>query len=233
MEGKQGGGGGGGGGIGVTETWLKKHTLLYKGATRHPFILSIRDGTLDLSAFKQWLGQDYIFVRNFVPFVANVLQKASKASDDKDGDVEVVLGGIASLSDELTWFKNEASKWDVMLHGVAPQKTNQDYCRFLESLMSAEVEYAVAVTAFWAIETVYQKSFAFCLEDGSQTPAELLDTCQRWGNEGFGQYCQTLQGIANRCLEKATDDIRSKAEATFISVLEYEIEFWNMSQGRD
>lgn len=213
------------------ETVEKKHTLLYKGATRHPFILSIRDGTVDLSSFKRWLGQDYLFVRNLVPFVADVLQKSSK--DDKDGDMEVVLGGITSLSDELTWFKNEASKWDVMLHGIAPQKTNQDYCRFLESLMSTEVDYTVAITAFWAIETVYQKSFAFCLEDGSKTPAELIDTCQRWGNEGFGRYCQTLQGIANGCLEKATDDIRSKAEATFIRVLEFEIEFWNMSQGRD
>ncbi|KAI3934722.1 hypothetical protein MKW92_022422 [Papaver armeniacum] len=46
--------------------------------------------------------------------------------------MEVVLGGITSLSDELTWFKNEASKWDIMLQGIAPQKTNQNHCRWFK-----------------------------------------------------------------------------------------------------
>ena len=39
----------------ATESWLRKHRLIYTGATRHPFILTIRDGTIDLSAFKTWL----------------------------------------------------------------------------------------------------------------------------------------------------------------------------------
>ena len=39
----------------MTETWLRKHRLLYVGATRHPFIRSIRDGNIDLSSFKTWL----------------------------------------------------------------------------------------------------------------------------------------------------------------------------------
>lgn len=96
--------------------------------------------------------------------------------------------------------------------------------------MSPEVQYTVAITAFWAIEAVYQESFAHCLEDGTKTPEELKETCQRWGNDGFGQYCRALQKIANRRLEKASEDVRTKAEAALLSVLEHEIEFWNMSR---
>jgi hypothetical protein len=103
--------------------------------------------------------------------------------------------------------------------------------RFLESLMSPDVEYTVAITAFWAIEAVYQTSFALCLEDGSKTPAELRETCQRWGNDGFGQYCNSLKKIANRRLEKASDDVLSAAEVALLRVLELEVEFWNMSRG--
>ncbi|KAF2289069.1 hypothetical protein GH714_025631 [Hevea brasiliensis] len=208
--------------------WAKKH-LLYTEATRHPFILSIRDGSVDLSSFKRWLGQDYVFVREFVPFVASVLIKASKKSDDGN-DMEVILGGLASLN-EIAWFKSEASKWDVPLSNTVVHKANQNYRRFLENLMLPEVDYAVAITAFWAIEAVYQESFAHCLEDGSKTPSELQDTCQRWGNEGFGEYCRSLQKIANRCLEKASSDVLTKAEVTFLRVLEHEVEFWNMSHG--
>ncbi|TXG71582.1 hypothetical protein EZV62_000161 [Acer yangbiense] len=217
--------------INIIDTWLKKHRLIYVGATRHPFILSIRDGTVNLSSFKTWLGQDYIFVRAFVSFVASVLIKAWKESDDSGGDMEVLLGAMAALNDEIQWFKNEASKWGVQLSDIIPQKANKDYCRFLESLMSSEVKYTVAITAFWAIEAVYQQSFAHCLEDGTNTPSDLQATCLRWGNDGFGQYCHSLKQIVNRRLAKASDDEIKKAEVALLDVLEHEVEFWNMSCG--
>ncbi|KAJ6819070.1 putative bifunctional TENA2 protein [Iris pallida] len=157
------GGNGDANGKSTTATWTNLHRPIYERATRHPFILAIREGTVDIAAFKRWLGQDYIFVRDFVPFLASVLLKACKQSDEPS-DMEVILGGLASLSDELSWFKSEASKWDVHLYTTAPQKANLEYCRFLQSLASPEVSYIVAVTAFWAIETVYQESFALCLE---------------------------------------------------------------------
>ncbi|KAJ7980381.1 Seed maturation protein PM36 [Quillaja saponaria] len=214
----------------MIDTWLEKHRLIYTGATRHPFILSIRDGTIDMTSFKRWLAQDYLFVRSFVPFLSSVLIKAWKESDDNT-DMEIILGGMASLSDEISWFKREASKWGVLLTDIIPQKANQDYCRFLESLMSPDVEYTVSITAFWAIEAVYQESFAHCLEDGSKTPPELQETCERWGNTGFGEYCQSLKRIAERKLQKVSDDVLTKAEVLLLRVLEHEVEFWNMSSG--
>ncbi|XP_061349191.1 probable bifunctional TENA-E protein [Gastrolobium bilobum] len=216
--------------IGMIEAWLRKHRLVYTAATRHPLILSIRDGTIHIASFKTWLAQDYLFVRAFVPFVASVLIKAWKESDDS-ADMEVILGGMASLEDEISWFKKEANKWGIPYSDVVPQQANINYCRFLESLMSPDVEYTVAITAFWAIEAVYQESFAHCIGEGSETPAELKETCARWGNEGFGQYCQSLQKIANRRLQKASDDELKKAEVVLLSVLEHEVEFWNMSRG--
>lgn len=74
-------------------------------------------------------GQDYIFVRAFVPFSASVLLKACKESDNSS-DMEVILGGMASLNDEIAWFKKEASKWGLELSTIVPQKVNQDYCRY-------------------------------------------------------------------------------------------------------
>ncbi|KAF6164034.1 hypothetical protein GIB67_028738 [Kingdonia uniflora] len=212
----------------MIKTWLHKHSQIYSEAIRHPFIQSINDGTVNLSSFKQWLGQDYIFVRKFVSFVASVLLKACRASDD-GLDMEVILGGIASLNDEISWFKKETSKWDLLLSNITPRKENQGYCRFIESLTSSEVDYTVAMTAFWAIEAVYQESFSYCLQEGAKPPAELMDTCQRWGNDDFGQYCRSLQRIADRCLAKASKDVQNEAEAAVVSILKYEVGFWNMS----
>lgn len=74
--------------------------------------------------------QDYKFVREFVPFSASVLIKASKNSDDSSNDMEVLLGGLASLNDEIEWFKKEASKWGVHLSNIMVHKSNYNYCRY-------------------------------------------------------------------------------------------------------
>jgi len=167
-------------------------------------------------------------VRSFVPFLASVLIKAWKESND-NFDMDTILGGMAALDNELAWFKKEASKWDVTLSSVVPLEANIRYSSFLERLMSPEVDYTVAITAYWAIETVYQESFAHCLEEGSNTPQVLKETCERWGNEAFAKYCLSLQQIANRRLEKASDDVVAKAEVAFLQILELEVEFWNLS----
>lgn len=101
--------------------------------------------------------------------------------------------------------------------------------RFLRRLMLPETDYTTVIVAFWAIETVYQKCFSLCLEEESNTPRELLETCQRWGNSDFGRYCYSLQKIVTRCLEKAPQDAVRMAEEAFLNVLEYEVNFWNMS----
>ncbi|CAM0872869.1 unnamed protein product [Alopecurus aequalis] len=175
-------------------------------------------------------GQDYMFVREFVAFLASVLLKCCKQSDSSD--MEIVLGGLASLSDELAWFKKEAGKWSVDLTGISPLSSNKEYCRFLRSFDDPEISYAVAITTFWIIETVYQDSFGFCIEEGHKTPSELLGTCQRWGSAEFKQYCQSLQRIADRCLANAPSDVMKNAEGAFLRVLELEVGFWNMSSSR-
>ncbi|KAK8939796.1 Seed maturation protein PM36 [Platanthera guangdongensis] len=214
---------GDGGESGTTARWVEKHSPLYVQATRHPFICRIKDGSVNISAFRRWLAQDYLFVREFIPFIASLLLKASKESD-----VDVVLGGIAALNDEISWFRKEASKWGISLN-VVPQMANLEYCRFLQSLALPDVNYSVAMTALWAIETVYHESFSFCLESGSKTPDELMEACRRWGNTDFGQYCCTLRKIADRCLETSSGDVVTQSEEIFIRVLNFENDFWNMS----
>ncbi|PWZ05456.1 Bifunctional TENA2 protein [Zea mays] len=221
---------GGGVDTATTAAWMEKHRQMYERATRHPFTVSIRDGTVDMSAFKRWLSQDYLFVREFVAFIASVLLKCCKQEDSSD--MEIILGGVASISDEISWFKNEATIWGIDLASVSPLKANLEYHRFLRSLTEPEISYAVAVTTFWTIETVYQDSFGFCIQDGNKTPPVLLGTCQRWGSAGFRQYCQSLQSIVDRCLANAPADAVQSAEEAFVRVLELEIGFWDMSSSR-
>lgn len=54
--------------------------------------------------------------------------KACEESNDSS-DVDIILGGMASINDEIAWFKEEASRWEVSLTSVVPQRANLMYCR--------------------------------------------------------------------------------------------------------
>ncbi|KAG2315797.1 hypothetical protein Bca52824_018919 [Brassica carinata] len=77
------------------------------------------------------------------------MTSAGKESGETS-DMEVVLGGLASLNDEIEWFKSEGSKWGVDFSTVVAQKANQEYSR--EALVEAEdvlVRVLEHEVAFW------------------------------------------------------------------------------------
>ena len=84
--------------------------------------------------------------------------------------------------------------------------------RFLVDLEKESTPYAVAFTAFWAIELVYCMSFMACLEEGAQTPFELLSTVRRWGSQEFYHYTLDLKKMADKILDKASTADRKQAK---------------------
>lgn len=210
-----------------TTDWLHHNRELYAAATNHTFIASIRDGSIDVSKFKHWMEQDYHFVREFVRFVASVLLKVPQNAPEHD--VDVILGGITALEGEIAWFRKEANFWQVFLEKVTLLEPNKDYCNFLKELEKEETPYAVAVTAFWLIELVYNASFMSCLEEGSKTPFELLSTVKRWGSPEFREYTLSLQKLADKALDNASEAEQKQAKEACVSILELEIKFWDMA----
>ncbi|KAK4857186.1 hypothetical protein QYF36_025462 [Acer negundo] len=110
--------------INMIDMWLKKHRLIISSGQDYIVVHVSYLFTFRVIYSNR---EDYIFVREFVSFVASVLIKAWKESDDSGGDMEVLLGGMAILNDEIQWFKNEASKWGVQLSDIVPQKANKDF----------------------------------------------------------------------------------------------------------
>ncbi|KAF3781858.1 Bifunctional TENA2 protein, partial [Nymphaea thermarum] len=144
-----------------------------------------------------------------------------KSSGGRDHRQKAILWSVLA---NLPW-------WLQSLVRAIEVTTVAELQRFFGNLMQPEVDHAACMTAFWAIEMVYQTSFQLCLQPGSKTPADLLETCQRWGNNCFKHYCSSLQSIADHCLEKAEEDVLREAEEAFVRVLHNEVGFWNMSYG--
>eukprot|EP00243_Klebsormidium_subtile_P004656 TRINITY_DN18805_c0_g1_i1.p1 TRINITY_DN18805_c0_g1~~TRINITY_DN18805_c0_g1_i1.p1 ORF type:complete len:217 (-),score=29.34 TRINITY_DN18805_c0_g1_i1:215-865(-) len=210
----------------TTDTWLDSHQDAYRAATRHPFLLSVRNGTVADLAFNRWLGQDYLFVREFARFVASVLLKAPREGPD----LMLILGGLAALDDELNWFQKKCVERGVEIAKLELAPANLEYIRSLQSWSAPDVCYPVAATALWAIELVYNIGWGICLEEDANTPETLRDCCERWGSLDFREYVSELKGLADRILKGANESERKEAEAAFVEILELESAFWDMSR---
>ncbi len=195
---------------------LLTHSQIWHAATIHPFLQQCHLGTIKSEQFNTWLVQDYLFVVEFTRMVGRVL--ASAPLDHFD----VILGGLAALQDELTWFKQKAAQRQLNLD-TKKQATCQEYCEYMHSLGTKP--YPVQATAFWAMELAYNQGWQL----PGEMPVPYNEFANRWGNPGFTEYVKILEQQADEVLQTAAADVQQQAEEAFVKVAKFEHNFWQMA----
>jgi thiaminase/transcriptional activator TenA len=198
---------------------IARHAMAWEEAIQHPFLEGCRTGTIAHGQFETWLVQDYLFVVEFTRFAARVLTAAPVAHFD------VLLNGLTTLRDELSWFRTQAIARSLRLD-VPRQESCAQYCRFMERL--AQAPYPVQATAFWGIEAVYNHAWRCA----SPMVAPYDEFARRWGSAEFGAYVEHLRRQADEALGTATSLEQAQAEAAFLEVLALEAHFWQMAFSR-
>ncbi len=181
---------------------------LWERATRHPFLVAVRDGTLPTAAFDTWLAQDHLFVADLLWFQARLLARAPRAAQP------VLVAGATALVDELTWFEGLATQRRLGL-GAPAQPATLAYRRLLERLDRAAPDDAM--TALWALEQTYLEAWRFAAP-GAEPYREVVG---HWTTPAFADYVGRL-AVACTSREGPLVD----------EVLAHEIAFWEMAWRR-
>jgi formylaminopyrimidine deformylase / aminopyrimidine aminohydrolase len=202
------------------DQFIARHAKAWEEATHHPFLEGCRSGTITYGQFSTWLVQDYRFVVEFTRFAARVLSAAPVKHSD------VLVGGLAALRDELSWFRAHAGERSLQL-AIPQQAACAQYCQFMDQL--AQAPYPVQATAFWAIEAVYNHAW----RNASPMVAPYDEFARRWGSAEFGAYVEHLRRQADDALGTATSLEQAQAEAAFLEVLALEVLFWQMAFSRE
>lgn len=200
----------------TAQDFLKRYPAEWRAATVHPFLQQCQTGEILTNQFNTWLVQDYWFVIDFTRMLARVIAIAPPSH------LDVLLGGMVALKDELLWFQAKALERQLVLD-VPQQPACLNYCTYMKQL--ADTPYAVQATALWAIELAYNQGWQL---PGTMTPPydEFAD---RWGNPAFTAYVAQLEHQANDSLADAPDLLRQQAEQTFLDIADFEREFWQMA----
>lgn len=188
----------------------------WQRATRHPFLMGVRDGTLPPGAFATWLVQDYHFVRGLLPFQARLLALAPRQ------DQAVLARGILSLVEELGWFEDQAARLRLNLQ-VPVHPVCRNYVNFLWALSFGP--YAAQWVSLWALERIYFEAWSNA-KPGVEPYREFVE---HWTHPAFEGYVEELEGAATRALAEATGKEREAAREALWETIEHEIRFWEMA----
>ena len=189
---------------------LLRHADAWRGATRHPFLDAVGDGTLAAAAFDTWLVQDAHFVADLLRFQARLLARAPRAAQP------VLAGGCVSLVEELAWFGEQATVRGLDLGGPRLPAT-EAYARLLERLDGSDVPSAL--TALWIIERTYLDAWSSALP-GAPAFREFVE---HWTVPGFAAYVASLQQAADAVGEPSGGAL----DPVFLEVTAAETAFWS------
>ncbi len=193
-----------------TADLLRDHPAGWERATRHPFLLGVRDGTVPARAFDTWLAQDHHYVGDLLRFQARLLARAPRPAQ------AVLAAGTVALVEELAWFEELAGRRGLDLDAPRLPATAA-YAGLLERLDAADVPTAVG--ALWAIERVYLDAWT-AAAPGAPEYAEYV---AHWTTPGFAAY---VDGLA-----AAADALGGRHDDVVLTVLDAEVAFWDMALG--
>ena len=191
-----------------TSDLLRDHPAAWERATRHPFLLGVRDGTVPARAFDTWLVQDFRYVGDLLRFQARLLARAPRPAQ------AVLAAGAVALVEELAWFEELAGRRGLDLDAPGLPATAA-YGELLRRLDDADVP--AAVTALWAIERVYLDAWTAAAPGAP----EYAGYVEHWTTPGFAEYVDGLAGAA--------DALGGRHDDLVLAVLDAEVAFWAMA----
>lgn len=193
---------------------LKRHVAAWVAATHHPFLDAVREGRLPSQAFATWLVQDYLFAHDELVFQARLLTRAPRR------DQALLTKGLVAMEAELGWFETQSRQQHLPLE-ASPHPVTAAYGAFLRNL--EQEEYAVALTALWALEWAYLEAWR------SAAPGDPLyrPFVERWTSPAFADFVAQLEHAAAASL--ASSQVDHEAEVAFLEVARLERAFWEMA----
>jgi len=210
----------------VGDMLMYEDTKWLVSTENHPFLSSCCQGTIDDSAFNQWLVQDRLFVEEFKRFTMHVSELANSQGPEAG---ELMAGAEKAIDDELHWFQEKILERNADANAPM-QRANQDYTVFLTSMSNEAMagNWPLAISMFFGIEKVYQKAWQnvrLC----PTCPDWLKEYAGRWGSDAFEVYVDHLEGVANAALLSASEEERNKITEALQTMLAHEVEFWSMA----
>lgn len=198
----------------------------------HPFVTGIGDGSLDVDRFKNWIRQDYLYLKDFARIFAWATTKAPTL-DQMSWYTSVQ---DLTLNTEMALHRDYAEQFDISreeLEATDRWPTTQAYTDFLLRT-AGEGSLAELVSVLLPCSWGYAWIGKQLEENGLPDDERYAEWIETYADEEFQQATDWLKGEMNRLADGRTPTEKDRLVDLFMRSSEYELRFWEMCyQGED
>jgi thiaminase/transcriptional activator TenA len=198
----------------------------WKQQLEHPFVRGIGSGDLAVERFKNWIHQDYVYLKDFARIFAWATAKAP--SLDQMSWYTAVQD--MTLNTEMALHREYAEKFGVTedeLEATKKWPTTQAYTDFLvRTAADGDLADLVAVLlpCAWGYAWIGRQLEA----DGLPDEERYAEWIRTYASEEFQESAEWLKQEMDSLAEGCTEDEQERLMDRFLRSSEYELRFWEM-----
>jgi thiaminase (transcriptional activator TenA) len=209
-----------------TDELLEAARPIWDAQLEHPFVRGIADGTLDPETFRNWVVQDYLYLKDFARVFAWAVAKAERL--DSMGWYAAVLN--LTLNTEMGLHRDYATRFGVGLVELesAPMwPTTRAYTDFLVRT-SADGDMAELVAALLPCAWGYAYIAERMARGEQPSDPRYADWIAMYASPEFVDAAEWLRAEMDRLAADAGPDKRERLREIFVLSSRYEWQFWEM-----
>ncbi|MGG4144972.1 thiaminase II [Paenibacillus algorifonticola] len=202
------------------EVWQKSH--------EHPFLVEMRQGTLDPQRFIYYLKQDYVYLIDYAKLFAYGSIKAG------DMATMVKFAGLyhSTLHVEMELHRQYADRFGVtreQLEGTQPSPSNIAYTKYMLDVAAngslAEV-VAALLPCMWSYREI---GVTFANYPGALEHPLYKEWILMYSSEEFGELTNWCIGLMDQLAAGLPERELAKLEEHFVITSKMEYLFWDMA----
>lgn len=194
---------------------------LWRAIQGHRFLAETAAGTIPPETFARWMQQDYLFVREAIPFLGVLLARAPASLRRSLGEA------IAALHHELEVFERLAREHQIALEGIRMLPTCHAYVQFLLATAYGR-SFPEAFTVLYAAEKAYLDAWSW-VKQQQRAASPWQAFIENWTSPAFREYVEWLGQALDTLAEGVPEAARAAMRELFLLTAQYELRFWDMA----
>jgi thiaminase/transcriptional activator TenA len=199
---------------------------IWDAQLKHPFVVGLGDGSLDVDVFKRWVVQDYLYLKEF----ARVFAWAVAKTDQLQG-----MGWYAKVLDltlntEMGLHRSYAERFEISaaeLEAAEMWPTTRAYTDFLVRV-SADGDMADLLAALLPCAWGYVDIAQQLAQRRPPDDQRYADWIAQYASQEFAEAADWLRTELDRMAETAAPEKRRRLVDLFVLSSRYEWQFWEM-----
>ncbi|MFC6827172.1 thiaminase II [Halopelagius fulvigenes] len=204
---------------------------IWTAIVEHPMVERLGEGTLDEDPFREWVRQDYYYLREYGRTFALAASSARRL--DRMGTFAELLH--STLNTEMDLHRSYAAEFGISedeLEATDPSPTTRAYTDFLVRTAAVETfgdAVAAVLPCMWGFNETARRLAADGVPDHDQYAAWI----EMYEGEEFTELTDWCLDLMDEVAEESTAADRERYRERFLTSARYEYRFWDAAWRRE